>query len=265
MDISTSLYGIKHKLIDGKVGCSFECRSLLLGALVKFMHDYDVSGYGTLEAAPQTRSIEATIRLVREMKSPSRDWHPRVPTQTSLGLFGSATPRPASPSPAPVGSSSSSSGGFHFGSSGSTPTPSSSGGGLFGSSGPAPTSSSSGGGLFGSSRPTPTPSSSAGGLFGSAGPPSSSSGGGLFGSTGPSSAGPTSSSSAGGLFGAAPSKSTSSGGVVSVSTGSSLTTSCTLSLSTLTEPCLQQALKRVMGLGLSGWDGKEEISGTRKA
>ncbi len=93
--INSSLQNVRHTLINGKIGCSFECRSLLLGALIKFMHDEGFFEPG-ISAASKNRSVKATIRRVREMKAPSRDWHPRVPLQARSNLFGSASPGPSS-------------------------------------------------------------------------------------------------------------------------------------------------------------------------
>ena len=85
MQIGSSLCDIKLMLVKGEIGCSFECRSLLLGALIKFMHDYGFFEDG-ISTASETRSLEATIRLVREMKSPSKNWHPRMPSSPSCKL-----------------------------------------------------------------------------------------------------------------------------------------------------------------------------------
>ncbi|KAK4109353.1 hypothetical protein N656DRAFT_738362 [Canariomyces notabilis] len=75
----------KFKLLDGRVGCSFECRSLNLGALVKFMHDE-----GFLEAVTEKsyegRSVTDVITKIREMKSPTKSSYWRCPGFCSFTL-----------------------------------------------------------------------------------------------------------------------------------------------------------------------------------
>lgn len=74
--IILSIHAVKAQLVGDEVGCSFECRSLLLGALVKYMHDdgFHVPG---LIASSEGRSLTAVIQRVRDMKSPSLNWHPQ--------------------------------------------------------------------------------------------------------------------------------------------------------------------------------------------
>ncbi|RYP42997.1 hypothetical protein DL768_010139 [Monosporascus sp. mg162] len=72
--IISSLHSLKLKLINGTYGCSFECRSILLGALIKNMHDDGLPDDG-VETPVQGRSLIDVINKTREMKSPSKDWH----------------------------------------------------------------------------------------------------------------------------------------------------------------------------------------------
>ena len=81
--IRSSLRNLKLDLLNGKIGCSFECRSLLLGALIKYMHDDGFLEDGVMTAS-EGRSLKVTMQRVREMKSPSKDWHPHVPRFGSI-------------------------------------------------------------------------------------------------------------------------------------------------------------------------------------
>jgi hypothetical protein len=67
------LDGVKSDLLTGAAGCSFECRSILLGALVKHMCDEGLLD----DAVPrfEDRSFTDTAKKIRDMQSPNRDWH----------------------------------------------------------------------------------------------------------------------------------------------------------------------------------------------
>ncbi|KAK4135358.1 hypothetical protein BT67DRAFT_441030 [Trichocladium antarcticum] len=77
--ISYSLRHLKDTLLNGTSGCSFECRSLHLGALIKYMHD-DGFLAGEITTASKGRSLKDTVKRVREMKSPSEYWHYGYPS-----------------------------------------------------------------------------------------------------------------------------------------------------------------------------------------
>jgi len=66
------LEDVKSDLLTGAAGCSFECRSILLGALVKHMCDE-----GLDNAVPlfEDRSITNIAKKIRDFKSPNREWH----------------------------------------------------------------------------------------------------------------------------------------------------------------------------------------------
>lgn len=66
------LDGVKSDLLTGTAGCSFECRSILLGALVKHMCDE-----GLDDAVPrfEDRSFTDIAKKIRDIKSPDRVWH----------------------------------------------------------------------------------------------------------------------------------------------------------------------------------------------
>jgi hypothetical protein len=63
---------VKEDLLEDIGGCSFECRSLLLGALIKQMYD---GGYSYLGATGSRLSVSDTIANLGELHSPSKDWH----------------------------------------------------------------------------------------------------------------------------------------------------------------------------------------------
>jgi len=63
---------VKEDLLQDIGGCSFECRSLLLGALAKQMYD---GGYSLLGATGSSVSVSGTITRIGELHSPSKDWH----------------------------------------------------------------------------------------------------------------------------------------------------------------------------------------------
>ena len=73
--ISIALTELRLQLINGKAGCSFECSSLLLGALTKYMHDAGFTEDYTIKKLSEGRSLMDAIKRVREMKSPDRNWH----------------------------------------------------------------------------------------------------------------------------------------------------------------------------------------------
>ncbi|KAH6623460.1 hypothetical protein F5144DRAFT_362195 [Chaetomium tenue] len=93
------LVGLKRNLLSGAIGCSFECRSLLLGALTKHMDDDGVSETGIIAAA-KDRSLNAVVSRVKNMRSPSRDWHPLHASPRGSGSMsrtaGSRSTAPAS-------------------------------------------------------------------------------------------------------------------------------------------------------------------------
>lgn len=83
LQISFSLQDLKYSLLRGTEGCSFECRSLLLGALIKYMHD-DGLLEDTLKTPYGGHSLVDAIKRVQAMKSPDHDWH-RDPVDDYLG------------------------------------------------------------------------------------------------------------------------------------------------------------------------------------
>ena len=92
--IGSSLRNLKLGLLNGKIGCSFECRSLLLGTLIKYMHDDGFLEDGVTTAS-EGRSLKATIQRVREMKSPSRDWHRYFPSRSAGFSSNLSGPNPS--------------------------------------------------------------------------------------------------------------------------------------------------------------------------
>ncbi|KAK0719188.1 hypothetical protein B0H67DRAFT_532801 [Lasiosphaeris hirsuta] len=80
-----SLNDIKSKLLDDTTGCSFECRSIHLGALVKYMYDERLLD-GVTEPPFEDRSVADTVKRMRKMPSPSKDWHMQTSTYGSCEL-----------------------------------------------------------------------------------------------------------------------------------------------------------------------------------
>jgi len=80
-----SLNNIKIKLLEDTTGCSFECRSAHLGALVIHMHDERLLD-GAIEPPFKGRSVADTVTKMRGMRSPNKDWHMQTSTNCSCEL-----------------------------------------------------------------------------------------------------------------------------------------------------------------------------------
>ena len=83
-----SLNDIRNRLLDDATGCSFECRSVHLGALIKYMHDEKLLD-GATEPAFEGRSVADTVERMLNMPSPSKDCHKTTPfSACELSLSG---------------------------------------------------------------------------------------------------------------------------------------------------------------------------------
>ncbi|KAK3311921.1 hypothetical protein B0H66DRAFT_539033 [Apodospora peruviana] len=80
-----SLNDIKGKLLEDTSRCSFECRSAHLGALIIHMHDERLLD-GAIEPPFEGRSVADTVKRIRAMRSPSKDWHVQTSTDSLCEL-----------------------------------------------------------------------------------------------------------------------------------------------------------------------------------
>ncbi|KAK3350291.1 hypothetical protein B0T25DRAFT_505739 [Lasiosphaeria hispida] len=80
-----SLNLVKRNLLNGTAGCSFECRSILLGAIVQYMHNEGVEDFMRLPF--KGCSVVETTKKIQEIHSPSRDWHKPTLSRSSSCSF----------------------------------------------------------------------------------------------------------------------------------------------------------------------------------
>jgi hypothetical protein len=83
-----SINDIKTKLLEHTTGCSFECRSAHLGALVIHIHDEKLldGAIEPIEPPFEGRSVAETVTRMRRMRFPTKDWHMQTGADGSCEL-----------------------------------------------------------------------------------------------------------------------------------------------------------------------------------